>query len=196
MLVTGYQTISKERATGSFNKVSEAQLEKPATLISERLIGAAAGVQSFVDADGDIKFEIRGQTSLGASSEPLVVVDGFPIEGDFSSINPNDVESVTVLKDAAAASIWGARSANGVIVVTTKKAQKGQAKVEVSSFWKFQDKLDLDYVNPLATSEETIEYEKMAYEKGMFGVSFLAPFYAISGVVNAHPEGLIRNNFV
>ena len=191
VLVTGYQTISKERATGSFNKVSEAQLEKPATLISERLIGAAAGVQSFVDADGDIKFEIRGQTSLGASSEPLVVVDGFPIEGDFSSINPNDVESVTVLKDAAAASIWGARSANGVIVVTTKKAQKGQAKVEVSSFWKFQDKLDLDYVNPLATSEETIEYEKMAYEKGMFGVSFLAPFYAISGVVNAHPEGLI-----
>jgi TonB-dependent Receptor Plug Domain. len=53
----------------------------------------------------------------------LLVVDGFPIQGDFSSINPNDVESVTVLKDAAAASIWGARSANGVIVVTTKKVK-------------------------------------------------------------------------
>ena len=59
-------------------------------------------------------FLIRGSSSLYADKKPLLVVDGFPIQGDFSSINPNDVESVTVLKDAAAASIWGARSANGV----------------------------------------------------------------------------------
>ena len=71
--------------------------------------------------DGSIDFLIRGSSSLYADKKPLLVVDGFPIQGDFSSINPNDVESVTVLKDAAAASIWGARSANGVIVVTTKK---------------------------------------------------------------------------
>lgn len=76
------------------------------------------------DAYGNPVFEIRGRSSLSTSAtEPLLVVDGFAIEGGFESINPNDVESVTVLKDAAAASIWGAKSANGVIVVTTKNAR-------------------------------------------------------------------------
>src|SRR5690606_6938304 len=93
----------------------------------------------------------------------LIVVDGFPIQGEFSSINPNDVESITVLKDAAAASIWGARSANGVIVITTKSGNRAGMKVELSSFARISPKLDLGYVNPLASSAETVEYEKMAF---------------------------------
>ena len=129
-----------------------------------------AGVQGTADENGDISFEIRGQTSLNTDARPLVVVDGFPIEGEFSSINPNDVESVTILKDAAAASIWGARSANGVIVVTTKKgaATKG-AKIEVSAFAKVQRKIDLDYYNPLASSAETVEYERKGFSTNFFG---------------------------
>ncbi len=170
VLVTGYQTISKERATGSFDMVSRAQLDKPASSLASRLVGVTAGVQGTADENGDISFEIRGQTSLNTDARPLVVVDGFPIEGEFSSINPNDVESVTILKDAAAASIWGARSANGVIVVTTKKgaATKG-AKIEVSAFAKVQRKIDLDYYNPLASSAETVEYERKGFSTNFFG---------------------------
>lgn len=172
---TGYQTLSKERATGSFNTIGQEQLEKPATSIAQRLIGTTAGMQATLDADGNPRFEIRGQTALNIRNDfgirnqnaaPLVVVDGFAIQGDFSTINPNDVESVTVLKDAAAASIWGARSANGVIVIVTKKGKKGiPLNVNFSAFTRISKKLDLDYVNPLATSSETVDYEIKSFEK-------------------------------
>ncbi len=111
---------------------------------------------------------IRGLTSLGANSAPLIIVDGFAIEGSLSSLNPNDIANITVLKDAAAASIWGARSANGVIVVTTKGAQKGKVNVELNAFVKFSPKMDLDYANPLASSAETIEYEKFGFSTNFF----------------------------
>lgn len=170
---TGYQTLSKERATGSFNTVGKEQLEKPSTNIAQRLIGTTAGMQATLDADGNPRFEIRGQTALnirdifGAripNTSPLVVVDGFAIQGDFSTINPNDVETVTMLKDAAAASIWGARSAYGVIVVTTKKAKnESNLKIDFSAFTRISQKLDLDYVNPLATSAQTVDYELRSF---------------------------------
>jgi TonB-linked SusC/RagA family outer membrane protein len=166
VLSTGYQSLPKERATGSFNTVSGEQLDKPATNIAQRLIGTTAGMQAKLDGDGNPVFEIRGQTSLntGNAARPLVVVDGFAIQGDFNTINPNDVESITILKDAASASIWGARSANGVIVVVTKKAKRGiPLKVDFSAFTKISSKVDLDYVNPLATSAETIDYEMKSF---------------------------------
>ncbi|WP_426330182.1 SusC/RagA family TonB-linked outer membrane protein [Pedobacter sp. R-06] len=170
---TGYQKLSKERATGAFNTISKAQLDRPSTNIAQRLVGVTPGMQATLDADGNPRFEIRGQTSLNirdnngnltANAVPLVVVDGFPIQGDFSTINPNDVESITILKDAAAASIWGARSGNGVIVITTKRPQNGDAlKIELNSFIRLGGKLDLNYVNPQASSAETIDYEKAAF---------------------------------
>ena len=161
---TGFQTISRERATGSYAVISRDQLEKPSTNIAQRLIGTTAGLQSTLDVNGNPSFEIRGLTSLYANSQPLVVVDGFPIQGDFNSVNPNDVESITILKDAAAASIWGARSANGVIVIVTKKARKGTPlKVDFSVFTRVGKKFDIDYIRPLASSAETVEYEKIAY---------------------------------
>ena len=163
---TGYQTISKERATGAYDLIKVDQLEKPSTNIGSRLIGQVAGMSSKFDVNGNPTFEVRGQTSLYANASPLVVVDGFAVQGDLSSINPNDVESVTVLKDAAAASIWGARSANGVIVVVTKKAKKGTPlKVDLNVFTRIGQKMDLDYVNPLATAAETVEFEKMIFNK-------------------------------
>lgn len=168
VVVTGYQTLSKERATGAFNTLSKAQLEKPTVNIASRLVGTTSGLQATLDINGDPTFEIRGQTSLLANAQPLIVVDGFAIEGDFKSINPNDVESVTVLKDAAAASIWGARSANGVIVIVTKKGARDKRKglhVEVSSFLKVAPKADLDYALSQASSSETIDYEKLAFNK-------------------------------
>ena len=163
---TGYQTIARERATGSFNVVDPEQIDKPTINVASRLIGTTAGMQARLDVDGNPTFEIRGQTSLFASAAPLVVVDGFAIEGDFNSINPNDVESVTILKDAAAASIWGARAANGVIVVTTKKARKDTPiRVEFSYFTRVGQKFDLDYVRPHASSAETVDFEILASDK-------------------------------
>jgi TonB-linked SusC/RagA family outer membrane protein len=164
---TGYQTLPKERATGSFGTVSREQLDKPATNIASRIIGTNAGVQALrMDEEGNPFFQIRGLSTLYANQEPLVVVDGFPIQGTYNAINPNDVESVTILKDAAAASIWGARAVNGVIVVTTKNASKGTPlKVEFSAFTRIASKIDLDYSRPHATSAETVDYERLAYNK-------------------------------
>ena len=163
---TGFQTISRERSTGAYASIGKEQLEKPSTNIAQRLIGTTAGMQAKLDVNGNPTFEIRGLTSLYANSQPLVVVDGFPIQGDFNSVNPNDVESVTILKDAAAASIWGARSANGVIVVVTKNAKRATPlHIEVSAFTRIGKKFDLDYVRPLASSAETVEYEKMTFNK-------------------------------
>lgn len=166
VLSTGYQTIARERATGAFGTVSYEQLDRPATNIAQRLIGTNAGVQASLDVNGNPTFEIRGFTSLYANASPLVVVDGFPIQGDFNSVNPNDVESVTILKDAAAASIWGARAANGVIVVVTKKGAQGSpVRVDFQAFTRFGAKIDLDYARALASSSETVDYEMMSFNK-------------------------------
>lgn len=164
VVVTGYQTIARDRATGSFGSISQAELAKPTADIASRLVGTVSGVQTTTDADGKISFEIRGKTSF-ANAQPLVVVDGFPITGDLSSLNPNDIQSITILKDAAAASIWGAQAANGVIAVVTRRATNSSpTKVEVNMFYSFSPKIDLDYANPLASSAMTIEYEKLHFE--------------------------------
>ena len=166
VVVTGYQTISRERATGAFDIIDKSKIDKPAGNIAGRLIGAVAGMTAAQDAYGNPVFEIRGRSSLSAeATQPLLVVDGFAIEGGFGSINPNDVESITVLKDAAAASIWGAKSANGVIVITTKNAARhgagGGASVTVdySGFVKVSPKLDMDYTLSQASVSDVIDYE-------------------------------------
>ena len=166
LVVTGYQTISKERVTGAVKIIAYEQLDKPTSNIAQRLIGTTAGVQARLDVDGNPTFEIRGQTSLGTNLEPLVVIDGFPTEKGFNSINPNDVESVTFLKDAAAASIWGAKAANGVIVITSKKAKKDSPlRVEFNTFYKVGPKFDMNYVRPMASSNEIIDYELVSFNK-------------------------------
>lgn len=170
VVVTGYQTISKERATGSFDIVKKAQIEKPAGNIGSRLIGAAAGLAYSEDIYGNPSFQIRGISTFAASAPPLIVIDGFPVESTFESINPNDVESITILKDAAAASIWGAKSANGVIVITTKNAKasttdKPVVNIEYSAFYKVSPKLDLDYTLSEASVNEIIDYEVKYFDK-------------------------------
>ncbi|MHA4896716.1 SusC/RagA family TonB-linked outer membrane protein [Pedobacter sp. PWIIR3] len=163
---TGYQNLPKERATGSFKTISKEQLDKPATTLAQRLVGTTAGMASIVDADGNTTFRVRGLTSLSANANPLIVVDGFPIQGNFDNINPNNIESVTILKDAAAASIWGARSANGVIVITTKSGKGGVPfAADVTAFTRVGNMMDIDYARPLASSSETVDYEVYAFGK-------------------------------
>ena len=169
VVVTGFTQISRERSSGAFGKLSDSQLEKASTNIAERLVGTLAGVQLVRDQHGNKRFEIRGQTNLQTQfskvTGPLIVVDGFPIEGDLQSVNPNDIEDITILKDAAAASIWGSRSGNGVIVITTKRVKKNDdTKVEFNSFWRFSGKFDVaERLNRLNSAEQ-IELEKFTWE--------------------------------
>lgn len=136
VVVTGYQTISRERTTGAFAKVNAKQLESQRLNDMESLIeGRVAGY-----SEG----KIRGITSMNGLTTPLYVINGFPVEKTTNDgygnwvegvpdINMEDIESITVLKDAAATSIYGARAANGVIVITTKKAAKGTTEVAFST---------------------------------------------------------------
>jgi TonB-linked SusC/RagA family outer membrane protein len=157
-VTTGFQTISKARATGSFGKVENDIISKrPFTNVANALVGQVAGMV----ADPATGFVIRGRSSLSGASDrtPLLVVDGFPIEGGFSSLNPNDVESVTVLKDAAASSIYGARAANGVIVVTTKGAgAKGKMNVNYNFFITTGGQIDIDNYMNMADSKTQINW--------------------------------------
>lgn len=178
VLVTGYQTISAERATGSFDVVRGDIFDKPASSISNQLIGVVAGVHASMNEDGTATFQIRGQSTLISEQEPLVVIDGFPVEGGLELVNPNDVESVTFLKDAASASIWGSRSGNGVIVITTKKAARN-SKLNVSAnvFTRVRQKMDLDYVNPIASTADELAYEEMIFQEGLCTGSVARPYF-------------------
>lgn len=149
VVVTGYQTISKERATGSFTVVTPKVLEgKLQTSILDRLEGQVSGLSSYKGNP-----VIRGTSTINANRGILYVVDGVPYEGSIDAINPADIVNVTILKDATAASIYGARSSNGVIVITTRGGAIGKTAVTYSGSIKFQGLPDRDYLNRMSTSE-------------------------------------------
>ena len=159
VMVTGYQTLKRENATGAFQTVSSKELDERYTAsLTDRLEGKIAGLVNYGD-----QMTIRGVGTLKASSSPLVVVDGLPINGTLEDVNPYDIEKVTVLKDAAAAAIYGARASNGVIVVVTKKATKEKLSVEFNADVTTQNKLnydDLGYCN----AEELIELAQYNFD--------------------------------
>src|SRR5690606_30949895 len=126
--------------------------------------GEVAGLTT--DVSG--KVIIRGLSSINANTDPLIVVDGFPLEQGSNTINPNDVESITVLKDAAAASIWGIRATNGVIVITTKKgARTGKLNVHASVTTSLTSKPDL-FAAPLGDPATQVAYQQALYNNGTF----------------------------
>lgn len=130
VVVVAYGTASKSSFTGSVNQISAAEiLERPLTNVLTALDGAAPGVR-ITPANGQPgsspNIRIRGVGSVNASSSPLIIVDGVEFVGSFSSINPNDIASLSVLKDAASTSLYGSRAANGVILITTQKGKKGK----------------------------------------------------------------------
>ncbi|SKB96118.1 TonB-linked outer membrane protein, SusC/RagA family [Sphingobacterium nematocida] len=164
---TGYQKIPKERATGSFEFVDSALFNrKVSTDFLSRLEDVVPGLATIKyrpNNRGDLlNVNIRGQSTLMSEVWPLVVIDGIPYEnrfgdlgyGTFNNINPNDIENVTVLKDAAAASIWGARAGNGVIVITTKRAKFNErANLSVNSNISIKQKPDLYYMPQMRTTD-------------------------------------------
>jgi len=137
VVVVGYGTVEKSDLTGSVASVKmEAIKDIPANSVERLLQGRSAGLQvisSSQDPGAGATVRIRGGSSLQGSNAPLVVVDGFPLgdAGNLHQINPNDIESVEVLKDASASAIYGSRGANAVIMITTKKAKAGQTRISL-----------------------------------------------------------------
>jgi len=127
----GYGTIAREEVTASVSELDPDEVkERPVTRVEELLRGRVAGVYVTEAPGGGLIVRIRGQNTLLGNPEPLYVVDGMPITpipgGTISFLNPHDIESITVLKDAAATAIYGSRGANGVILITTKRAGRNQ----------------------------------------------------------------------
>lgn len=158
---TGYQKINRTNMTGSVTTIGSAELEKRnITNIMQGLEGLVPGL-----VQTRLRTTIRGLSTLDNSMRGILyVVDGLPIEGDINSINPYDIETVSVLKDAAAASIYGARASNGVIVVTTKRAKEvGKTSIELSSNITLSDKQDFSYNNWM-TPAQLVDWENNYYK--------------------------------
>ncbi len=177
---TGYQKLPKERSTGSFEFIDKEKINRQVGIdILSRLEGVSNVVlfdrrELSASARGisPTKILIRGLSTLTEIPEgvkaPLIIVNNFPYDGDINNLNPNDVENITILKDAAAASIWGARAANGVIVITTKQGVNNQAtKLSLNSNLQITQKPDLFHF-PNMTSADFIEVETFLFNKGFY----------------------------
>ena len=150
LIVVAYGTATKSSFTGSASMVkSETISSHVSSNVTTALAGTTPGVQvissSGDPAGGSSTIRIRGIGSMSASNNPLIILDGMPYEGSISDINPNDVESMSVLKDASAAAIYGARGANGVILITTKKASGRDAVVQFDAKWGSNSRLIPQY---------------------------------------------------
>jgi TonB-linked outer membrane protein, SusC/RagA family len=203
-LNTGYQNLPKERATGSFSFINNELLNRRvSTDFLSRLDGITSGLifnRSSPDLNGKLGISIRGVSTLSGlvSVDPLIVIDNFIYEGDINSINPNDVESITVLKDAAAASIWGARSGNGVIVITTKRGKLNQRmKIDVNANTTIVKKPNLYYTNQFLASSDFINAEIELFNKGYFNgdlvSSFRTPVSPVIEILDARRSGKITS---
>ncbi|HTN05989.1 SusC/RagA family TonB-linked outer membrane protein [Agriterribacter sp.] len=169
---TGYESLPKERATGSFSKVDNATLNQQiGTFILNRLVGVANGIlfdQKLTSPQKKMNLTIRGLSTINGPTDPLIVLDNFPYEGDLNNINPNDIENITILKDAAAASIWGTRAGNGVIVITTKRGRYNQPlKIEFNLNTTIAEKPDLFFL-PQMSSADYIGVEQYLFNRNYY----------------------------
>ena len=151
-IVVAFGTATKESFTGSATVVKSEDIAKTQSSdVTRALEGVVAGVQ-MTTSSGSLgsspSIMVRGISSMSAGTAPLYVVDGIPYSGDMNNINPADIESMTVLKDAASNALYGARGANGVIMITTKKAKRGEATVNVDAKWGLNTKAlkSYDYI--------------------------------------------------
>lgn len=190
VMVIAYGTGKKSTFTGSASVVKKEALEKIQTSnITQALQGQSTGIQvinSSGEPGDDAKITIRGIGSINASSSPLYVVDGTAYDGYMNAINPTDIESITVLKDASATALYGSRAANGVVMITTKKGTSEKGQVNFRSTWGFS-KLAVDLPRSLTPTEFT-ELTWLAMKNGRMddaGVSAEeAARYATENLVN------------
>ena len=185
---TGYQSIPKERSAGSFEFVDNKLLNRKVSLdfISrlEDVVPSISTIKTYDENRGVFpNFNVRGLSSIRSNAWPLIVVDGFPYHGNFNNINPNDIENISVLKDASASSIWGAQSGNGVVVITTKKAKLNESiRVSFNGNMTVEDKPNLYYFPQMNTSDY-IDVELFLYDKGFYNSRMSNITYPLTPVV-------------
>ena len=164
IVVVGYGVQRKSDVTGALTRVGEKELNtKPVSNAFEALQGKAAGVDiTSSERPGTIgNIMIRGQRSIGASNAPLYVVDGVPLQaGGIESLNPRDIESIDILKDASSTAIYGSRGANGVVLVTTKRGQEGKTQLSYSGSVTFEKLIDK---SPAFSASDYITWRRWAY---------------------------------
>jgi tonB-linked outer membrane protein, susC/ragA family len=172
VIVVAFGKQKREAFTGSAgvlnaDKIAERQVNNPLSALN----GKVSGVQMIEgnDPSSSPTIQIRGISSLNAGNGPLIVVDGLPYSGYYSDINPADVESISVLKDAASNSLYGARGANGVILITTKTAKRGNAVISVDAKWGFNEDAKVDYDNVKSPGEYYEMFYKAIYNKFHYG---------------------------
>ncbi|QIH34467.1 SusC/RagA family TonB-linked outer membrane protein [Sphingobacterium sp. DR205] len=199
---TGYQNIPKERATGSFVQIDNQLLNRRVSAnILDRLDGVTSGLSfskassstGLLPSNSKTGISIRGTSTIDTkvSADPLIVLDNFPYEGNIDNINPNDIESITVLKDAAAASIWGAKSGNGVIVITTKKGKIDQPlSIEFNSNFTMGEKPNLKYSRNYIQSADYLDIEKYLFDQGYYDsdITNTMTYPALSGGVEIYSK--------
>ena len=168
-VITGYQQIPKDRSTGSFVQIKQQLLERNVgSDINSRLNGVTPSL-TIDQRNGSRTFlNIRGRSTISANDQPLIILDNFPYNGDLNTINPNDISSITVLRDAAAASIWGVRAGNGVIVITSKHGTRNKPlQVGINTNITFGERPNLFYQSRMSTSS-FIDLEEFLFDRGFF----------------------------
>lgn len=169
---TGYYSVPKERATGSFEYIDESLFNRnTAPDIVSRLEGVVSGLafDRRNETSESPSLRMRGVSSIHTSNDLLIILNNFPFEGNIRDINPNDVASITFLKDAAASSIWGARAGNGVLVITTKSARYDTpVNVQANSNLSLTARPDPTYGLNHMTSKSFIAFERELFERGYY----------------------------
>ena len=182
-IVVAYGTSTRRSFTGSAAEIDSKIIEKKITTnVTNALAGTTPGVQ-VISSSGDPAsnagaIRIRGIGSMSASNSPLIVLDGVPYNGTISDINPNDVANISVLKDASASAIYGHRGANGVVLITTKRGQRGEAQVRLDAKWGSNSRLipQYDVITDPAQYYET--YYKLLYNQWYYSGHGVADSYA------------------
>ncbi|MEX2231941.1 MAG: TonB-dependent receptor [Cyclobacteriaceae bacterium] len=167
IVVVGYGSQLKKEVTGAVQTVTSKELKDlPVSQIGQKLQGRLAGVQinQTTGKPGQgMSVRIRGQLSVSGGSDPLYVVDGFPITGNIGAINPDEIEDITILKDAASTSLYGSRAANGVVLITTKKGKTGQTNVSFNTFAGIQE-VPMRGRIEMMDAVEFVQFKKDYYE--------------------------------
>jgi len=181
VVVTGYGTRKKSHNTGAISQVKGSDVAAiQASRVDDALAGKLSGVliQNQDGAPGsDPKIQIRAASSISGDSNPLIVVDGYPISGSLATVNPNDIESIEILKDAASAAIYGSRGANGVVLVTTKKGKSGKASISYNAYVSTSSRYVGD-VDQLKTAGEWADILDAGIADGTYDISEVDPALA------------------
>lgn len=187
VVVVGYGTRKKSHLTGAVAQVKGGDVAAiQANRVDDALAGKLSGVliqNQSGEPGADPKIQVRAASSLSGDSGPLIVVDGYPISGNLATVNPNDIESLEVLKDAASAAIYGSRGANGVILVTTKKGKAGKLSFNYNTFYSTSRKY-VDDIEMLKTAGEFAS----DLQSGNYNLSQVNPQladYRINAMANA-----------